>query len=91
MATQYDDSLLNELQRTLQDIDMQIRLVHHRVQRVLDKNEYPEEQREKINVWFWTRYPDGKYVLADLLVARADCLSAMARLRASRADAARRR
>ncbi len=55
------------------------------------KNEYPEEQREKINVWFWTRYPDGKYVLADLLVARADCLSAMARLRASRADAARRR
>ncbi len=86
MATQYDDSLLNELQRTLQDIDMQIKHIKNDI-----KNEYPEEQREKINVWFWTRYPDGKYVLADLLVARADCLSAMARLRASRADAARRR
>jgi len=86
MATQYDDSLLNELQRTLQDIDMQIKHIKNDI-----KNEYPEEQREKINVWFWTRYPDGKDVLADLLVARADCLSAMARLRASRADAARRR
>ncbi|HMT68962.1 MAG TPA: hypothetical protein PKD16_02305 [Saprospiraceae bacterium] len=90
MATQYDDSLLNELQRTLQDIDMQIKHIKNDI-----KNEYPEEQREKINVWFWTRYPDGlvcRYcVLADLLVARADCLSAMARLRASRADAARRR
>lgn len=85
MATQYDDSLLNELQRTLHDIDMQIKHIKNDI-----KNEYPEEQREKINVWFWTRYPDGKYVLADLLVARADTLSAMARLRVAQAESRRR-
>lgn len=78
-------TLYDELNRTLLDIDTQIKHIKNDL-----KNDYPEEQREKINVWFWTRYPDGKYVLADLLVARADCLSAMARIRVSIAESRKR-
>lgn len=78
-------TLYDELNKTLIDIDTQIKHIKNDI-----KNQYPEEQREKINVWFWTRNVDGSYVLADLLVARADCLSAMARIRVSIADGRRR-
>lgn len=78
-------TLYDELQRTLGDIDMQIKHIKNDI-----KLQYPEEEREKINVWFWTRNTDGSYVLADLLVARADTLAAMARLRVAQAEGRRR-
>lgn len=69
-------TLYDEVNRALIEIDLQIKHVKNDI-----KREYPEDQQEKINVWYWTRNPDGTYVLADLLVARARLLSAMAELR----------
>lgn len=79
------NTLYDEINKALLEIDLQIKHVKNDIAR-----EYPEEQREKINVWYWTRFTSGEYVLADLLVARARCLTAMAELRVE-ASASRRK
>lgn len=78
-------TLYDECQATLVAIDMQIKHIKNDIAR-----DYPEEDREKINVWYWTRYPDGTYVLAGLLEARASCLAAMAGLRVAQAESRKR-
>jgi len=80
MSYHTNQTLYDEVNRTLIEIDMQIKHIKNDIAR-----EYPEEQRDKINVWYWTRNVDGSYVLADLLVARAQCITAMATLQANRA------
>lgn len=70
--------LYDQLRTSLSEIDMQIKHVKNDIAR-----QYPEEEREKINVWYWTYRGDGKPVLEDLLIARANLLSAMANLKAA--------
>ena len=71
-------SLVNELRVALGEIDMQIKHIKNDIAR-----EYPEDQQPKINVWYWTYRPDGKPVLEELLIARANLLSSIANLQAS--------
>lgn len=70
-------SLVNELRSNLAEIEMQIKHIKNDIAR-----EYPEDQQPKINVWYWTRYTNGQYVLTDLLVAKAHILSSIANLQA---------
>lgn len=70
-------ALVNELRATLNEIEEQIKHIKNDI-----KNEYPEDVREKINVWYWTYRPNGKPVLEELLIAKAQCLSAIASLQA---------
>lgn len=67
--------MMTELRQSLSEIEMQIKHVKNDM-----KNEYPNEMRERINVWYWTRRPDGRYILEDLLVAKAHLLSSIANL-----------
>lgn len=71
-------SLVGELRTSLSEIDLQIKHVKNDIAR-----QYPEEEREKINVWYWTYDTSGKPVLHDLLIARAYLLSAIANLQAA--------
>lgn len=70
--------LYDELVKTLRDIDLQTKHIKNDI-----ALQYPEQDRAKINVWFWTRLPDGRYVLEDMLAARAQILSGMAALKAA--------
>lgn len=70
--------IYDQLRVSLSEIDMQIKHVKNDIQR-----DYPEVDKDKLNVWYWLRKPNGDYVLADLLVARAGILSAMANLKAA--------
>jgi hypothetical protein len=79
-------TLYDAVNVSLNEIDMQIKHVKNDIAR-----DYPEDQRDKINVWYWTRHTDGTYVLADLLVARARCLAAMAELRVEMSASRRKR
>ena len=71
-------ALYDQLRASLAEIEMQISHVKNDI-----KNEYPEAMRDKINVWYWTLRPDGRYVLEDLLVAKAQITVAMANLKAA--------
>lgn len=70
--------LYDALRSSLAEIDMQIKHVKNDIQR-----EYPEVDKDKLNVWYWLRKPDGSYVLEDLLTARANLIAAMANLKAA--------
>ncbi len=72
------DALYDALRQNLADIELQIKHIKNGIALA-----YPEEQRDKINVWFWTQRTDGKYVLEDMLLAKAQVLNAMAVLKAS--------
>lgn len=71
-------SLVNELRSSLNEIDLQIKHIKNDI-----AQSYPEEQHIKLNVWYWTYGSNGKPVLHDLLVARANILAAIANLQAS--------
>lgn len=74
-------AIYTELARSLQEVELQIKHVKNDI-----AIQYPPEKRDSLNVWYWTRNPDGTYVLADLLCAKASIVSSMANLKA--ADAA---
>lgn len=76
-----DQALEAELRLSLSEIEMQIKHIKNDIAR-----EYEPSMRSKINVWYWTRHVDGRYVLEGLLVAKANVLSAMVALRARSAN-----
>lgn len=67
--------MMSELRQSLSEIELQIKNIKNDI-----KLEYPHEYRERINVWYWTRRPDGRYILEDLLVAKANLLASIANL-----------
>lgn len=81
--------LYDQLRANLVEIELQIKHIKNDI-----ALEYKPEERDKINVWYWTYRSDGKPVLMDLLVAKAQILSGMAALKAadvtSKAPAAKR-
>lgn len=73
-----NQALYDHLRSTLAEVEIQIKHVKNDI-----ALQYPEQDREKLNVWYWTRKPNGDYVLADLLIAKAQIVSAMATLKAA--------
>lgn len=71
-------TLYDQLRSNLTEIELQIKHIKNDIAR-----QYPEDQQPKINVWYWTYRPDGKPVLEDLLIAKANVVSAMANLKAA--------
>ena len=73
--------LYDSLRDTLRDIDKQIDVMRRDAYR----NQPITAMHEPVDpdLVFKTKYRDGKYVAADLLVAKAATLSAMATLKAS--------
>jgi hypothetical protein len=72
------NTLYDELSRALIEVDKQIKHVKEPI-----RQSYPEEKRDRINVWYWTFGQDGKPILSDLLCARAQILNGMAVLKAA--------
>ena len=73
-----DQALHDALRQSLSEIEMQIKHIQNDIAK-----DYKPEERDKINVWYWTYDVSGKPVLHDLLVAKAQLISAMANLKAS--------
>lgn len=76
MTMHTSQTLYDALRANLAEIEMQINHIKNDIAR-----EYKPEERDKINVWYWTYGTDGKPVLMELLCAKAQVLSAMASLR----------
>lgn len=70
--------LYDQLRANLVEIEMQIKHMKNDIAR-----DYPKVDKDKLNVWYWLRNADGSYVLADMLAAKAQLLSAMATLKAA--------
>jgi len=68
--------LYHEAKQTLSEIDEQIKAIKNDI-----SLNYPEGDRDKVNVWYWTRDDRGSYLLSGLLVARANLLSTMTNLK----------
>ncbi len=73
-------ALYNALKENLDEIELQIKHIKNDIAR-----EYKPEERDKINVWYWTYRTDGRPVLSELLCAKASVLSAMAGLQTGEA------
>ena len=71
----YQD-LYDEAAQTLTEVDTQIKAIKNDI-----SLNYPEENRDKVNVWYWTRDDKGSYLLSGLLVARANLISTMSNLK----------
>lgn len=71
-------ALYEALRANLAEIEMQIKHIKNDI-----ALQYPEEDRDKINVWYWMQKPNGTYVLEEMLAAKAQILSGMAALKAA--------
>lgn len=71
-------ALYDQLRANLVEVETQIKHIKNDIQL-----QYPDVPKEKLNVWYWLKKPNGQYVLEDLLIARANLLSAMANLKAA--------
>ena len=69
-------SLVMELRSTLTEIDRQIEAAKRSIRQSLPVQIEPSEA-----MYYGAKYPDGKFILADLLVAKSQCLSAIANLK----------
>lgn len=72
------DGLYKELNDALIEVEKQLKHIKNDIQL-----QYPGVDPGKLGVAYWTRLPDGSYVLERLLAAKAQLLSGMAALKAA--------
>ena len=70
-------SLINEMRRTISDIDRQIVTAKRDI-----LSQLPAHIEPSIDTPYKAKHADGKFVLTDLLVAKAGLLAAIANLQA---------
>lgn len=73
-----DQALYDALRQNLAEVELQIKHIKNDI-----ALQYPEDKRDKLNVWYWMRKVDGQYVLEDMILAKSNILAGMAALKAA--------